>query len=184
MARNRYRHNFCRHLLGVARYLQNTMMTALHQQYGHEHLRLSFSPYIILLGEGDKRLTDLAEILGISRQACNQAAKQVVAAGYIDRIADPEDGRAKQLTLSSHGIKLRRDGLHIVAELDQQLAKIIDGSRILDASKSLRKISHRHSLDGQKRKLKWVHSLGTCTVVGKFSCGFILLVEPSRAAKG
>ena len=122
------------------------MMTALHQQYGHEHLRLSFSPYIILLGEGDKRLTDLAEILGISRQACNQAAKQVVAAGYIDRIADPEDGRAKQLTLSSHGIKLRRDGLHIVAELDQQLAQIIDGSRILDASKSLRKISHRHSL--------------------------------------
>jgi DNA-binding MarR family transcriptional regulator len=146
MARNRYRHNFSRHLLGVARYLQNTMMTALHQQYGHEHLRLSFSPYIILLGEGDKRLTDLAEILGISRQACNQAAKQVVAAGYIDRIADPEDGRAKQLTLSSHGIKLRRDGLHIVAELDQQLAQIIDGSRILDASKSLRKISHRHSL--------------------------------------
>ena len=139
MARNRYRHNFSRHLLGVARYLQNTMMTALHQQYGHEHLRLSFSPYIILLGEGDKRLTDLAEILGISRQACNQAAKQVVAAGYIDRIADPEDGRAKQLTLSSHGIKLRRDGLHIVAELDQQLAQIIDGSRILDASKSLRK---------------------------------------------
>ena len=122
------------------------MMGALRQQYGHDHLRLGFSPYITLLGEGDKRLTDLAEILGISRQACNQAAKQVVAAGYIERTADPFDGRAKQLTLSPRGIKLRRDGLRILVELDQQLAGIIDGSRIGDASTSLRKISHRLSL--------------------------------------
>jgi DNA-binding MarR family transcriptional regulator len=146
MTRNRYRHHFSRHLLGVARHLQNTMMGALHQQYGHDHLRLGFSPYITLLGEGDKRLTDLAEILGISRQACNQATKQVVAAGYIERAADPQDGRAKQLTLSPRGMKLRRDGLRIVAELDQQLAEIVDESRIFDASTSLRKISQRLSL--------------------------------------
>ena len=146
MTRNQYRHHFSRHLLGVSRHLQNTMMSALRQQYGHDHLRLGFSPYITLLGEGDKRLTDLAEILGISRQACNQAAKQVVAAGYIERAADPLDGRAKQLTLSPRGIKLRRDGLRILVELDQQLADIIDGSRIVDASTSLRKISHRLSL--------------------------------------
>ena len=121
--RNRYRHNFSRHLLGVARHLQTTMMNALQQQYGHENLRLGFSAYITLVGAGEKRLTDLAEILGISRQACNQAAKQVEAAGILSERMTLQDGRAKQLTLSSRGIKLRQDGLCMVAQLDQQFAE-------------------------------------------------------------
>jgi DNA-binding MarR family transcriptional regulator len=146
MVWHRYRHNFSRHLLGVARYLQTSMMDTLQEQCGHENLRLGFSPYITLIGEGDKRLTDLAEILGISRQACNQAVKQVEAAGYIERKADPLDGRAKQLTLSRQGIKLRRDGVRIVAQLDKQFADIVGDAQIADTSRSLRKINQSLSL--------------------------------------
>ena len=97
----RYRHNFSRHLLGVARYLQASMMDTLQEECGHANLRLGFAPYITLIGEGEKRLTDLAEILGVSRQACNQTAKQVEAAGYIERRAHPTDRRARRLALSS-----------------------------------------------------------------------------------
>lgn len=140
---NRYSHNFSRHLLGVARYLQTRMMATLQEQCGHTDLRLGFSPYITLLGEGDKRLSELADILGISKQACNQAVKQVEAAGYITRTADPADGRAKQLTLSTRGAQLRRDGIQIVAQLDQQFVDIVGGEQIADASKSLGKI-YRH----------------------------------------
>jgi len=143
---DRYRHNFSRHLLGVARYLQTSMMYTLQDQCGHEHLRLGFSSYITLLGEGDKRLTDLAQILGISRQACNQTVKQIEAAGYIESAADPTDGRAKQLTLSPRGIQLRRDGLRIVAELDKQFADIVGESAMADASRSLWKIYQSLSL--------------------------------------
>jgi DNA-binding MarR family transcriptional regulator len=143
---HRYRHNFSRHLLGVTRYLQTSMMHTLQEQCGHEHLRLGFSSYITLIGEGDKRLTDLAEILGISRQACNQAVKQVTAAGYIERAADPADGRAKQLTLSPRGRKLRRDGVRIVALLNKQFADIVGESEIADASRSLLKMYQSLSL--------------------------------------
>jgi DNA-binding MarR family transcriptional regulator len=146
MVWNRYRHNFSRHLLGVARYLQASMMDTLQEQCGHENLRLGFAPYITLIGEGDKRLTDLAELLGISRQACNQAAKQVEAAGYIERTADLLDGRAKQLTLSRQGIKLRRDGIRIVAQLDRQFADIVGEVQIADTSRSLQKIYQNLSL--------------------------------------
>ena len=137
---NQYRDNFSRHLLGVARYLQKSMMKTLQQQCGHARLRLGFAPYITLIGEGDKRPTELADILGISRQACNQAVKQVEAAGYIERIADPLDGRATQLTLSARGIKLRRDGVRIVTELDQQFAQIVGDTAIDDTSRSLGKL--------------------------------------------
>ncbi|WP_279249626.1 MarR family winged helix-turn-helix transcriptional regulator [Candidatus Marimicrobium litorale] len=136
-ARERYRHNFSRHLLGVARYLQASMMNTLQEECGHANLRLGFAPYITLIGEGEKRLTDLAEILGVSRQACNQTAKQVEAAGYIERRAHPTDGRARRLALSSEGIRLRRDGIRIVAGLDRQLAEIAGEARISDASQSL-----------------------------------------------
>jgi len=146
MVWNRYRHNFSRHLLGVARYLQTSMMHTLQEQCGHDNLRLGFSPYIALIGDGDKRLTDLAGILGISRQACNQAVKQVEAAGYLERAADPVDGRAKRLTLSPRGIKLRRDGLRIVAQLDQQFADIVGAAPMADTSGSLWKIYQALSL--------------------------------------
>ena len=135
--RERYRHNFSRHLLGVARYLQASMMNTLQEECGHTKLRLGFSPYITLIGEGEKRLTDLAEILGVSRQACNQTAKQVEAAGYIERRAHPTDGRARRLALSSKGIRLRRDGIRIVAGLDRQFAEIAGEVCISDASQSL-----------------------------------------------
>jgi DNA-binding MarR family transcriptional regulator len=143
---NRYRHNFSRHLLGVARDVQTRMMSTLQQECGHADLRLGFSPYITLLGEGNKRLSELADVLGISRQACNQSVKQVEAAGYITRTADPVDGRAKQLTLSLRGKQLRSDGIHIVAQMDQQFASIVGDEKVADASKSLGKIYQQLSL--------------------------------------
>ena len=140
---NRYRHNFSRYLLGVARYLQTSMMETLQDQCGHNHLRLGFSPYITLLGEQDRRQTDLADALLISRQACNQAVKQIEIAGYITRTADSQDGRAKQLSLSPQGVRLRRDGIRIVTRMDTRFTEITGERAIADASKSLGKI-YRH----------------------------------------
>lgn len=118
-------------------------MDTLQQECGHRDLRLGFAPYITLLSESNKRLTDLADILGISRQACNQAVKQIEAAGYISRTADPADGRAKKLTLTSRGEKLSDDGQRITAQLDQQFADIVGTDQFADTSKSLSKI-YRH----------------------------------------
>ncbi len=143
---NRYRHNFSRHLLGVALYFQNSLMNVLREQRGHTALRLGFAPYIMLLGEESRRLTELADCLGISRQACNQAVKQIAAAGYIESTADPADGRARQLSLSARGRQLRRDGARIVAELDRAFAAIVGADRFADASKSLGRISLHPSL--------------------------------------
>jgi DNA-binding MarR family transcriptional regulator len=145
-AGNRYRHDFSRHLLGVARHLQTSMMDTLLKECGHTDLRLGFAPYITLIGDGDKRLTDLAEILGITRQACNQAVKQVEAAGYIERRADPADGRAKRIALSPAGMQLREDGLRVVARMDRHFAAVVGEQRIADAGRSIGRIYQHLSL--------------------------------------
>jgi DNA-binding MarR family transcriptional regulator len=142
----RYRDNFSRHLLVVARHLQTETMNTLQRERGHQHLRLGFAPYISLIGQQGKRLSDLALTLGISRQACNQAANQIEAAGYIQRSADPSDGRAKTLRLTRQGIKLRRDGAAIMSALDQEFVAIAGKPAIEKASFTLRKIHARLAL--------------------------------------
>jgi len=141
-----YRHDFSRYLLGLARYVQGSLMDALQKERGHANLRLGFAPYITLLGEGDLRPTDLADHLGISRQACNQAIKQVVTAGYIERRPDPSDGRARRLRLSAEGKRLRRDGARIVARLDREFAAIVDETRVADAGRTLGDLTRHLSL--------------------------------------
>ena len=143
-----YRDNLSRHLLGVSRYLQTRMMNTLQRDYHHSDLRLGFAPYITLVGERGQRLSELADTLGISRQACNQAIKQIETAGYLRRSTDPGDGRAKQVTLTADGKRLRRDGATIVRELDAQFAQIAGEKQVQEAARTLGKI-HTHLQLGQ-----------------------------------
>jgi DNA-binding MarR family transcriptional regulator len=142
----RYRDNFSRHVIGVSRHLQRRMMQTLHDECGHTDLRLGFAPYIMLVGDGGCRLSDLAENLSISRQACNQAVKQIELAGYIARTADPADGRARQLVLTQRGKQLRRDGMRVVRTVDQQFIDIAGERTVSSAAASLGKIYNGLSL--------------------------------------
>lgn len=136
----RYRDNLPRHLLGLSTYLQTRMMHLLQQDYGHTDLRLSFAPYITLAGEKDLRVSQVAELLGISRQACNQAAQLVERAGYLERLDDPDDGRAKILRLTSAGQSLRRDGVTAVRKLDTEFATVAGAAEAAAASRALGQI--------------------------------------------
>lgn len=135
---DRYRDNFSRDLLALARYFQKNTMAALQQQCGHEDLRLGFTAYITLIGARDMRLTELADTIGVSRQACNQSIKQIEAAGYITSRPDPSDGRARQLQLSDRGRQLLTDGIRIAAHVDEQFRDIIGGKAFRDTSDALR----------------------------------------------
>lgn len=123
----RYRDNFARHLISVAFHLQSEVMNSLAVKYGHTRLRISFQPYITLSGSSGARLSDIAEILGITRQAANQTANQIVAAGYLERQADPSDGRAKLLVPTARALdvvdKGTREALRLQREMEQFAGK-------------------------------------------------------------
>jgi DNA-binding MarR family transcriptional regulator len=55
-----------------------------------------------LLG-GGRRAADLAETAGVSRQAMAQVVATLERDGYIKRIADPGDSRAKLVCLTARG---------------------------------------------------------------------------------
>jgi DNA-binding MarR family transcriptional regulator len=55
-----------------------------------------------LLG-GGRHASDLAETLGVSRQAVAQVVTRLERDGYVQRIDDPGDARAKLICLTSRG---------------------------------------------------------------------------------
>ena len=125
----RYSSNLPRHLIGLARHLQAETMREL-DGHGYRALRLSFEPYISLVGDDGCRLRDLAEALGISKQACNQAADEIEAAGYLARVADPDDRRGKRLVLTARGRALRRDGLAAARRVQRSYAALLGKERL------------------------------------------------------
>ncbi|MDX6243937.1 MAG: hypothetical protein QOE76_1660 [Frankiales bacterium] len=55
------------------------------------------------ISTGDATVTDVAEHLGVTKQAASQLVEHLVQRGYVNREPHPDDGRAWLLTLSPQG---------------------------------------------------------------------------------
>lgn len=66
-------------------------------------LRPLHAPLLAPLLGGGRRATDLSDIVGVSRQAVAQMLTTLERDGYIERIADPGDSRAKLVCLTARG---------------------------------------------------------------------------------
>ncbi len=125
----RYRNNLPRHCIGVSRYLQARLMHRLTEELGHNQLRLNYEPFITLVGAKGARLTELADWLAISKQACNQTVNQMESLGYLARIPDPADGRAKLVVLTERGRQLVADGARLIGEVEAEFVELIGASQ-------------------------------------------------------
>ena len=71
------------------------------------------------------RLTDLAQALGISKQAVGQLVDELSDMGMLERRPDPEDGRAKRVCYTSLGRQGIFDGLAILREEERSMERAI-----------------------------------------------------------
>ena len=75
------------------------------------------------LREGGLRLTELAQRTHTTKQALLYAINQLEAAGYVERVPDPSDGRAKIIRFTQRGWEVRRVGDEIIASLEEGCAR-------------------------------------------------------------
>lgn len=125
-----YQHNMPRYLIGLARHLQEQTLRGLTVEGQHKGLQLSWEPYFTLVGQGSCRPTELARWLGISKQACNQNARQIEAAGYLTRLPDPLDGRARLFQLTASGRQLLEQGAELALQCDRYYASLLRGASL------------------------------------------------------
>ncbi len=70
---------------------------------GMAGLRPLHALLLIPLLDGGRHASDLAETLGVSRQAVAQVVTRLERDGYLQRISDPGDARAKLICLTARG---------------------------------------------------------------------------------
>jgi DNA-binding MarR family transcriptional regulator len=91
-------------------------------------------------GEG-MRLTELASLAGITKQSAGEMIDDLVRLGYVERIPDPADRRAKLICLTERGKEAQAAGRALIAELEQRWAERYGPDRFADLRALLEEIA-------------------------------------------
>jgi DNA-binding MarR family transcriptional regulator len=76
------------------------------------------------------RLTELADRVGITKQAVGKLVDDLEAQGVVVREPDPDDGRALRVRYTDRGAAALLHGLGILAELEREVAKSVGKKRM------------------------------------------------------
>jgi DNA-binding MarR family transcriptional regulator len=80
--------------------------------------------------EHGSRLTDLADRSGLTKQAVGEAVAELELKGYVERVPDPLDGRAKIIKLTERGHEACLTGRRLFAEIEREWAERYGEERI------------------------------------------------------
>jgi len=106
---------------------------------GHNGLRPAHGFLFQALGRDGATASEIAERLGVTKQAARLVVEELIESGYVERGRDPDDTRRRPVRLTARG----RDALHrseaVFDELRDELANdvgrevLADGMRLLTA---------------------------------------------------
>lgn len=86
-------------------------VTRLLRERGHADISLSHQVVFANIGLGRTRVTELAERAQITQQAMGKTLRELEKLGYVERVVDPADRRAKAIRLTPRGIELVEDAI-------------------------------------------------------------------------
>jgi DNA-binding MarR family transcriptional regulator len=72
------------------------------------------------VAEAGSRVTDLAEQAGITKQTAGFLVDQLERAGYVERVPDPADRRARLVRITERGARSVAASAEIVAEVEAE----------------------------------------------------------------
>ncbi|MBV9414790.1 MAG: MarR family transcriptional regulator, partial [Solirubrobacterales bacterium] len=76
------------------------------------------------------RLTELAERAHMTKQSVGEAATELEMRGYLERVPDPNDGRAKIIRLTERGREAQGLGRQMIDEIEQEWAEQFGAERV------------------------------------------------------
>jgi DNA-binding MarR family transcriptional regulator len=72
------------------------------------------------IAPGGSRLTDLAEQAQITKQSAGFLVDQLARAGYVERVPDPTDARARLIRIAARGARAVPLAAAVVAEIEAE----------------------------------------------------------------
>jgi DNA-binding MarR family transcriptional regulator len=110
------------------------LIDALHERLakrGWTDVRPSFGFVLLAARDAPTTTTELAALMGTTKQAASKLAASMLEAGYlVDAPREVADGRIRPLQLSVSGTKLLAAVEELYAELEAEWARIIGGNSL------------------------------------------------------
>jgi DNA-binding MarR family transcriptional regulator len=104
---------------------------------GHSMLRMPHTMLLERLPPDGARLSELASLLGMSKQAAGEIVDDLESAGYVRRVADPADRRAKIVVANSKGTAAFGEVFAVLSAMDEDFASIVGSQRYDDARSAI-----------------------------------------------
>jgi DNA-binding MarR family transcriptional regulator len=76
------------------------------------------------------RLTDMAQRARMTKQSVGEVTTDLERRGYVERLADPNDGRVKIIRLTERGREAQRIGLGLIDEIEHEWAELFGEAEI------------------------------------------------------
>jgi DNA-binding MarR family transcriptional regulator len=97
---------------------------------GHAEVRLPHGNVLQYLDDDGTRVSVLAERAALTKQAMAQLVEHLEAHGYVERVADPRDGRAKLVRATARGREVYAIVRDFVADLDARLERELGPAKV------------------------------------------------------
>jgi DNA-binding MarR family transcriptional regulator len=107
---------------------------------GFDDLRPTHGFAFVRISAGDATVGDVAEHLGVTKQAASQLVDELVRKGYVTRRPHPVDARARLLALTEHGWACTRAADRAMAELMGEWAAVLGRKRLAALRQDLARV--------------------------------------------
>ncbi|MGA8745349.1 MAG: MarR family transcriptional regulator [Solirubrobacterales bacterium] len=97
---------------------------------GYSDIRPTHGCVFRFVREDGMRLTELATLAGMTKQSAGEVVDDLADRGYVERIPDPDDRRAKLIRLTSKGEMAQRVGYRLFAEIEARWAERFGPDRL------------------------------------------------------
>lgn len=130
-------------LTGAARVVADRLGAAV-EDASIDDMRTPYGFVIRALADQDRTLTEVAELLSVTKQAAIKVIDEMEARGFLTRQADPADRRAKVLSLTDKGRRVRAAALAASHAIERELVRDVGRSDVDAARRALLGLLERH----------------------------------------
>jgi DNA-binding MarR family transcriptional regulator len=91
-------------------------------ELGYEGFRTAHGTIGQHIADGGSRITELAELAQVTKPTVVYFINDLERLGYVERVPDPTDGRAKLVRMTARGAEAQRVGTEIVRQIERDWA--------------------------------------------------------------
>ncbi|MBE3014691.1 MarR family transcriptional regulator [Microbispora sp. NEAU-D428] len=117
------------------RFMETAVLAAL-KAHGHD-IPISQARVFQRIAPGGSRLAELAEAAQVSKQTVGSIVDQLERSGYVQRVPDPSDARARLVQVTAKGRELIEIGIPVLDAIEADWEAHLGKARMRELKRSL-----------------------------------------------